>query len=257
MLRPTVHLPNQSAAVNSLQICLKTSSPSAAGVQWAWEPLLKAVDFSGWLEPKSLGCKTSCPSRPFTVDCLCSSTRARARVGARVLTGARLLHKVQTLGPPATCLLPKGRVVTCKQRPGGQERRGHVVIVSCPPLSFLRSHSGETSVRQSCPPAGRERVLPHVSINRSSELASCRAWGQEVPNSLVNIIELALQYPREGRGTEGLSQPSHLMDKKLRLREGNRGEVFGFGFLYEKTQAQRDVGRLTLIQIVLSRQRGF
>lgn len=141
MLRPAVHLPNQSVLVDSPQSCLKTSSP---GVQWAWEPLFKSVDFSGWLEPKSLGCKTSCPSFPITLDCLCRPLRARCCVRARVQPGAWLLNKVQMSGP--SCHLPAALrdTVTRRRRPGSQKKGEDIILISCPALSFLRSHSGET-----------------------------------------------------------------------------------------------------------------
>ena len=64
-------------------------------------------------------------------------------------------RKCRHLGPPATCLLPKGRTITCKQRSGGQERKGdsHHQLA---PFSSFWGVIQEKPWLGSCPPAGRE-----------------------------------------------------------------------------------------------------
>lgn len=200
MLRPTVHLLNQRVLVYSPQICPTTTSSGAvaAGTHGAWETLLKAVDFSGQLEPKSLGCKTSCPSLPFLEFHESGATVS----GQESWKVSVCFRKCRHLGPPATCLLPKGRTITCKQRSGGQERKGDTAISSWPhsPLceELPRRNPGQAAVLLL-----EEKVFPFVSISSSNRLVSSRARGQEVPNSLSNFAELTSQHPKESRAMEG------------------------------------------------------
>lgn len=111
-------------------------------------------------------------------------------------------RKCRHLGPPATCLLPKGRAITCEQRSDGQERKGDTAITSWPnsPLSeeSLRRNPAQAAVLLL-----GEKVFPFVSISPSNRLVSSGARGQEVPKSLGKIAELTSQHPKEGRAMEG------------------------------------------------------
>lgn len=111
-------------------------------------------------------------------------------------------RKCRHLGPPATCLLPKGRAITCEQRSDGQERKGDTAITSWPhsPLSeeSLRRNPAQAAVLLL-----GEKVFPFVSISSSNRLVASGARGQEVPKSLGKIAELTSQQPKEGKAMEG------------------------------------------------------
>lgn len=145
------------------------------------------------------------------------------------------LRKSRHLGPSATCLLPTGRVLTCEQRPDSQQRREDTVIISCPALSFLGGHSRETpDIR---PPAGREMVLPCVSITL---LVSWCPTEPEVRKSTTawSILVNWLHSITKEAEPQKTSQPGHGMDRKLRIREGNRRKVFIFWPIFYRRKLQ-------------------
>lgn len=198
MLRSAIHSLNQGVLIYRLWICLKSTSPSAAGAQWAWEPLFRAVDFSGQLEPKSLGCQTFLFPSQWTAYAVPWERGGHGR--ARVLSGAWLLKKIQTSGP--FCHVPaahrESSYMRAEARQPAEEGRHSHHQLPCPLLS------GRTLKRNPRQPSScRERDGSSLRVHHSSsQLVSYGAWGQKVYNSLVYINELTSQHHQGGRATE-------------------------------------------------------
>lgn len=186
----------RSVRVYNPWVCLKTTSPSAAGTHWAWNLYLRLLTFLTNWSHRVWAVKP--PTLLFPWEW--GASIVPWEKGSGKVPGC---FKIQTSGPSWHFPAAQGKCCYTQAEtrwPGDQGRLSHP---SCPTFSFLRSQSGDTPVRQLSSYQERD-VLVCVSINSSTQLVSHRAWGQEFSNSLVSITELTSQHPREGRANRRL-----------------------------------------------------
>lgn len=112
------------------------------------------------------------------------------------------LRKCRHLGPPATCLLPKGRIVTCKQRPGGQESGGDTAILL--PHPFLSEESLRRNPRQAAVLLPGEKDSFSLCIHQLFwSVGVWQSQGSGSPKQLGQYYRTDFTASKEGKAMEG------------------------------------------------------